>query len=134
MKVVLYAILGVSFCLSAFASNVDPVGRTAIFRSFELVPNEKLVLNLKINKRCSDSNKEKITIEDFESFKSYVSVESKRKNQVRIKHYYIETFSPCENEFVGSFSKQLIIGPFKKKMTHIKITTSDNVQVGTLNK
>ncbi|MFZ4712210.1 MAG: hypothetical protein ACOYL6_00730 [Bacteriovoracaceae bacterium] len=116
--------------LSAFSANLaDPNGRTAIYKFFELVPNQKLVLNLEIGKRCSDPSKEQLTIEDFESSKDYPSIQTGKPASVRIKHYYIESFSPCENEILGKITRQITIGPFKDKMTHIKFTTSENVKV-----
>jgi hypothetical protein len=132
MKFKLPIMLGTYLCFTAFANTADPEGRTAIFKSFELVPNQKLTLNLEINRRCSDLNKEQVTIEDFESSKEYPSVDSGKNKQVRVKHYYTETFSPCQNDFVGKYSKQITIGPFKEKMTHIKITTTDNIRVNSL--
>jgi hypothetical protein len=120
---------GISFCAMAFSNTADPAGRTAIYRSFELVPNQKLVLNLEIGKKCSDANREQITLEDFESIKDYPSAQTGKASNVRVKHYYVETFSPCENDVIGKITKQITIGPFKDKMTHIKLTTSENVNV-----
>ena len=120
---------GIYFCVMALANTADPAGRTAIFRSFELVPNQKLVLNLEIGKKCTDASREQITLEDFESIKNYPSVQSGKPSSVRVKHYYVETFSPCENDVIGKITKQITIGPFTDKTTHIKLTTSESVTV-----
>jgi hypothetical protein len=107
-------------------------GRAAIYRYFELVPNQKLVLNISVETRCVNVGHEKISIEDFESEKSYPSTETGKSKSVRIKTYYIESFSPCSTTIQGKISKQVTIGPFKEKMTHIRITTSDNIKIETL--
>lgn len=115
-----------------FAANssdyADPAGRTAIYRSYKLAPNQKLVLNLEVGRKCSDMNKEQLTIEDFESSKNLNSSSLEKNDTIRVMHYYVETFSPCDGNVIGKISKQLSIGPFKDS-THIKLTTSENVNV-----
>jgi hypothetical protein len=125
MKALLFTLL---FSQISFANG----GRTAIYRYLELVPNQKLVLNISVETRCANVGQEKISIEDFESEKSYPSTETGKAKSVRINTYYIESFSPCSTPIHGKISKQVTIGPFKDKMTHIRITTTENIKIETL--
>lgn len=129
MKALIFTLLLSQLSLANVA---DSSGRTAIYRYFELVPNQKLILNLSVETRCSKVEEEKITIEDFESEKSYPSTETGKDKSVRVKSFYVESFSPCSTPVQGKISKQITVGPFKDKMTHIRITTSENVKVETL--
>jgi hypothetical protein len=94
----------------------------------ELVPKEKVILTFKAQKRCSDDT-DKISVQDFEVIKFYHSAELEKRVPVRVKNYYAESFSVCSNNPTGTIEKKVVIGPFKNKMTHIRITTSDSISV-----
>ena len=120
--------------VDTFANMKDPDGRAATYFYFELVPNEKLDLQIEVGIRCSESKKETFNIDEFESFKKYPSVVKTDKGDVRIKNYYIETFSPCVGGIRSKKLEKLSIGPFQEKMTHIRFTTTDNVKVLAIRK
>lgn len=89
-------------------------------------------MNIEAGRRCAQETQEKLTINDFEGVKSYPSTESEKDVPVRIKHFYIESFSPCSTPVQGKILKQVTVGPFKDKMTHIRITASHNLKIETL--
>lgn len=109
-----------------FANITNPAGKAATYYSFELVPKEKLTLNIVANARCLRETPDQLTITDFESITAYPSTDDGKDVPVRIRHYYIESQSACPT------SKQVTVGPYKEHMTHIKITTSNNVKIKAL--
>lgn len=102
--------------------------RTSKYFYFELVPKEKVILTFKAQKRCSNDT-DKISLQDFEVIKFYQSEQLEKRVPVRVKNYYAESFSVCSNNPTGSIEKKIVIGPFKNKMTHIRITASDSINV-----
>lgn len=113
---------------NAFAAQAGPQGRSAKYYYFELVPKEKLVFTFRSDKICND-NTDKIRIDEFDSKASYPSSETKGKVPVRVKSIFAEAFSICSNKPIGKMEKKIVIGPFDRQMTHIRIATSDGIQV-----
>lgn len=105
-----------------------PQRRTSLYYYFELPPKEKLVLKIGADKVCKNGS-DKIAIEEFDSSKSYPSAETKKPVPIRIKHFYVESFSICSNQPIGKLSETLTIGPFTDQMTHIRITTSEGIKI-----
>jgi hypothetical protein len=110
------------------ASPSVPQGRKANYFYFELVPKEKLVLTFKADKICA-KDVDKISVNEFDSEAKYPATETKGKVPVRIKNIFVESFSPCSNHPVGKLEKKLVVGPFAKQMTHIRVTTSEGIEV-----
>lgn len=127
MKVFIF--LTISICsFAAFAVQAGPQARKSNYYYFELVPKEKLELSFQSDKICSN-NTDKIQVDEFDSTAAYPSVEKKGKVPVRIKNIFVESFSVCSNNPIGKIEKKIVIGPFPKQMTHIRITASDGIQV-----
>jgi len=124
-----YIVLALSlFASYAFAAQPGPQGRKSNYYYFELVPKEKLVLTFQSDKICSNDT-DKISVDEFDSTASYPSAEKKGKVPVRVKSIFAESFSVCSNQPTGKLEKKIVIGPFNSQMTHIRITTSDGIQV-----
>ena len=114
--------------VSAAATSPEMTGRTSTYYYFELILKEKITLIFLADKICPN-NTDKISIDEFESTRSYPSTEGVGKVPVRIKSIYVESFSPCSGHPIGKIRKKLTIGPFAKQMTHIRLTTSDGIHV-----
>ena len=123
-KIIILAALIISY--SAMASS--PVGKAAFFYYIELPPNQKLTLLLQSNRVCP-GNKEQIVTHQFETTAPYTSAENWKKAAALIKNVYAEFYPSCSNLIDGKIEKRIVIGPFKKRMTHIRLTTSENLQV-----
>lgn len=115
---------------NSFASRIQ--SRKSNYYYLELVPKEKLVLTFQADKICR-SNTDQIRIDEFDSTASYPSNERRGGVLVRIKSIFVESFSVCSHNPIGKLEKKVIIGPNKEKMTHIRITTSDGVNVDVAN-
>ncbi len=113
---------------NVLAAQPGPQGRNSSYYYFELVPKEKLVLTFRSDKICNDGT-DKIRVDEFDSKASYPSIDTKGKVAVRIKSIFVESFSICSNNPIGKIEQKVVIGPFDSQMTHIRITTSDGVQV-----
>jgi hypothetical protein len=124
----IFSTLFLFVALSSRAGSPTLEGRNANYFYFELVPGEKIVLTLQADRICK-GNTDKISISNFESTASYPSTESKGNVSVRVKSIFVESFSPCSNHPIGKLEEQLIIGPYTKQMTHIRLITSDGIKV-----
>lgn len=116
--------------LNALAVQLGLQGRTSNYYYFEIAPKEKLVLTLQADKRCANEM-DRISVDEFESTTSYPSMEKKGKVHVRVKSIFAESFSPCSNNPVGKLEKKIVVGPFANRMTHIRLITSDGIQVSS---
>lgn len=123
-KIITIAALILSF--SAMAS--APAGKKAVYYYIELPPNQKLTLMLETNKVCP-GNKDQIMTNQFETTLPYTSAENWKKAAVLIKNIYAEFYPSCTNLINGKIEKKIVIGPLKKRATHIRLTTSENIQV-----
>lgn len=123
-----FAVILSFFASSAFAVNANPQGRKSNYYYFELVPKEKLVLTLLSDKRCNN-DVDKISVDEFDSTAFYSSTETKKKESVRIKNIFANSFSVCSNQPNGKLEKKIVIGPFNSQMTHIRLIASEGMQV-----
>jgi len=116
---------------TAFASkrSVSSGRKDASFFYSELVPNESLVFTFQSDKYCQIEGQDKIIIDEFDSSKGYPSTESSKTVPVRIINLYVQAFSICSNQPKGKFSQKLVVGPFGKMMTHIRLTVLDGVKI-----
>lgn len=122
------ALLFISTFLKAYAVQIGPQGRKSSYYYFELAPKEKLVLTFIADKICTNDS-DKILVDEFNSTASYPSTEKKVNVAVRIKSIFVESYSVCSSHPIEKLNREIVIGPFESQMTHIRITTSDGVQV-----
>ena len=125
MKMILTLLISI-LTFNSFASGIQ--GRKSNYYYLELVPKEKFVLTFQADKICSN-NTDQIRVDEFDSSTSYPSIERKGNAPVRIKSIFVESFSICSNNPIGKLERKVIIGPYKDKITHIRITASDGVKV-----
>lgn len=114
--------------LQARASAPTLEGRSAKYFYFELVPGEKVVLTFQADKICK-SDTDKILVNSLESKASYPSTSDKGSPSVRVYSIFVESFSPCSNLPVGKLEEHLVIGPYKRQMTHVRLVASDGIKV-----
>jgi hypothetical protein len=111
------------------AGKTDLAPKKALLYYRELSPNNKVVIILKADKKCKEAD-EKISVEEFEVVKFYHSATEKRRVPVKVKNLYVERTSVCQTAGgSGVLEKKIVVGPFKYKMTHIRLITPEGINV-----
>jgi len=119
--------------LAKTSIDLQQPGRSAKYFYWELYPKERLVLTFEAERICPN-NSDKISITEFEAKKKYLSNENIQQNvDVRIKNLYVEAFSSCSNNPSGKIQHKLVIGPYPRLMTHVRVTASEGVSVNSSN-
>lgn len=111
-----------------FAEALPEVGKKSQYYYFELKATEKFVFTLSTARKCKD-NQEEIKVEDIEAVKFYYSDAAEKRIPIRIKSLYADYGSTCTGSTGLTTEKQIVIGPFTKKLTHIRFTVTDGISL-----
>ena len=112
----------------AVESNEALPGKAAKYYYFELRPEEKVVFTFIAPKKCKNESND-IMIEDLEVVKFYRSEELDKRVPIRVKSLYVQSSSECSTPSKLMTTKKLVVGPFSKRLTHVRLTVEEGISV-----
>ena len=107
------------------------IAAPASFSYYENYPNNPQTLVFKTDKTCKDT-KDFVQIREFYSEKQYTSVDTEKKEPVRIVHIYANlSVRNCKIIETKKIEKTFEI-PKSKLMTHVFVTSDPEINVNSL--